>query len=271
MERSRRRIGATRATAWLGAALLVLAPIAAQAEDEPADDQGWSGEVILAFASQTGTVDTIAGTLDANATRTWEKDSLGLRLLGAYGRARKLDSDADDKTADSQIFRANHQHRFTERFFFETRNETSREGIQDRDLRFALNAGPGIRVWQGEERTKEFFDLSTGVGYRHEITDGNRNDPGNNKSNDNLADFVAAFEYRNLLFDQKIEFSHTGGAALPANRPDAYILRTEVKLGVPLVASWSLNAGFFLEYTNDVPDKVNELLTRSTIGLGYKF
>ena len=123
----------------------------------------------------------------------------------------------------------------------------------------------------GEDASKRHFDLSVGVGYRYEVFDGDNGDPNANKSQDNFADLVAAFEYKNLLFDDRIEFTHTGSARMPANDPNAYILRTEATVGVPLAEAWDLRVAFLAEYIKVTPQPAVGLTTRTTIGLGYKF
>jgi putative salt-induced outer membrane protein YdiY len=138
-------------------------------------------------------------------------------------------------------------------------------------VRLWLTTGPGYRVWQGEMPKKEHFDVTVGGGYRYELYDGNTGDPTDDGYDSQLADVLATFEYKNNLFDGRIEYTHTGGAAMPVNDPNAYVLRTEAIIGVPLTAAWSFRTTFLFEYTNDVPDDVNSTLTRTTMGIGYKF
>ena len=49
------------------------------------------------------------------------------------------------------------------------------------------------------------------------------------------------------------------------------MVRSEVIIGVPLTEAWSFRTSFLVEYTNDVPAKVTQTRTNTTIGLGYKF
>jgi putative salt-induced outer membrane protein YdiY len=242
-------------------------PAVAQAEDEP---EGWTGDASLSFSSQTGTTDSIAGTLDLKTSRAWTKDVIGARFLGSYGTSREKGSDANDTTLDSQAVFGNWKHTVTGKFFWDSNTEASRDGTQDRDIRFTLSTGPGLRMWHGEDAGSDHFDVSVGVGYRYEVYDGNANDVGTDKLEDNLADGVIAFEYKNTLFD-KVEYTHTGSARMPFNEINAYILRSEITLGVPLSAAWDLRAGFVAEYVKVTVDPNNELTTRTKIGLGYKF
>ena len=253
----------------ISAAVAVMTLLAASAAI--AEEEGWSGDIGLSFSAQTGTIDTTSGTLDIKGARAWENDELDLRFLGTLGTTREKGSDVDDTTQDSQALFGTHKHTFTERFFVGTGSELSRDGTQDRDVRFLINTGPGYRAWLGEDAPKEHFDLLVGVGYRYEQYDGNANDPDSDKSADNFADVVASFEYKNLLFDGKIEYTHTGSARMPANRPEAYILRTELSGAVPLTEAWDLRLGFLAEFVNDAPQENNALTTQTTIGVGYKF
>lgn len=242
-------------------------PVAAD-EEAP---EGWTGDVGVAFSAQTGTTDTISGTLDVKGSRAWESDELDLRFLGTIGTTREKGSDLNDVTQNSQGLFGTWKHIFTDRFFLATNTELSRDNVQDREVRFLLNTGPGYRAWMGDDAAKEHFDLSAGVGYRYEQYDGNQNQAGSEQSGDNYADVVAAFEYKNLLFDGKIVYTHTGSARMPVNRPSAYILRTELAAGVPLSDAWDLRLGFLAEFVNDVPAVVNGLTTLTTVGVGYKF
>lgn len=247
-------------------ALMLIAASVAVAEDE-----GWSADVGLSFSAQTGTTDTTSGTLDIKGARAWENDELDLRFLGTIGTTREKGSGSSDTTQNSQALFGSHKHTFTDRFFIGSQTELSRDGTQDREVRFLLNTGPGYRVWLGDDAAKEHFDVSAGVGYRYEQYDGNQGDPSSEQSGDNFADVVAAFEYKNLLFDGRIVYTHTGSARMPANQPASYILRTEATAGVPLSDTWDLRIGFLAEYVADVPNVVNGLTTLTTIGVGYKF
>ena len=256
---------------------LVAAPAVAE------DDEGWSGEVSASLTAQTGTTDSVSGSVDAKAERSWEKDVASIRFSALYGTTRNRGTPADAPTKDevtqnSQGLFGDWKRTIHERFFWDTKSELSRDNIQDRELRGAVNTGPGYRVWQNDERPKKkHFDLSAGLGYRYELYDGNTNvfnadsTPNNTGDEDHFVDVVASFEYKNLLIEDKLEFTHVGTAKMPANAPDQFILSTEVILGVPITEAWSFRASFFAEYINSQPDFINNTTTRTTFGLGYKF
>ena len=150
----------------------------------------------------------------------------------------------------------------------------ARDSTQDLDVRYLLTTGPGYRFWEAEvQPDKQHFDVAAGMGYRFEIWDGNTGSTrSNNGDTDNFADVVVAAEYKNLLFDDKIEYSHTASARMPANDPGAYLLRTELILGIPITEAWSFRTSFLAEYTADPgADEVQNTTTRTTVGLGYKF
>jgi hypothetical protein len=111
------------------------------------------------------------------------------------------------------------------------------------------------------------------MGYRFEIYDGNTHSTvANNGDTDNFADVVVAADYKNLFFDDKIEYSHTLSARMPANDPSSYLLRTEIIVGIPLSEAWSFRTTFLAEYVaNPGADEVNNTTTRTAVGLGYKF
>ncbi len=265
----------TRSIAMGAVALLLLAGSAT------AEDNGWAGEVSASLTQQSGTTNSFAGTIDAGGERTWENDVAGIRFRGVFGTTKKR-GQSKEVTQNSQGIFGDWKHTIHDRLFWDSKSELSRDNIQDRELRAALNTGPGYRVWAGDDSAKSHFDLSTGIGYRYELYDGNTGvlaagptPPAgtaiNSGDTDHFVDVVAAFEYKNLLFDDKIEFTHTGVAKMPANAPDQYVLATEIILGVPLTEAWSFRAGFFAEYIAIQPDGIRNTTTRTTAGLGYKF
>lgn len=251
-----------------GAAFGLLAAGAATATEE-----GWSGDVGVAVTAQSGTQDTFAGSIDARGTRTWTNDVAEIRFNGVYGTSRnRQESDPDDQVIqNSQALFGDWKHTFNERAFWQTGSELSRDNTTDRDVRFALSTGPGYRAWMGADANAEHFDIYGGVGYRFEQYDGNANKPDTNKDIANLADLVAGFEYKNGLFEDKVNYTHTFVGRAPANDFEAYILRTEVLLGIPLSEAWSFRTGVLVEFVNANPKGTNPLTTRTTVGLGYAF
>jgi hypothetical protein len=253
----------------------------ASAGDEADETNAWSGEISASFSALTGTVDTIAAGVDATGERAWTDDTLTLRFTGTYGRTRdRKDNPSNDSTQeDSQALTARWKHLFGERYFWATGTGVSRDSTQDREVRYRLNSGPGYRFWMGEDADARHFDMAAGLGYRYELYDGNTGpvpgsavfDLGENGYDRQYADVVVAFEYKNLFFEDRVEWTHTGSFAMPVNSTDSYIGTTEVIIGIPLTAAWSFRTTFMYEYTNDVPDDVNSSLTRTTLGLGYKF
>jgi len=261
-------IGAAVA-AW--AFVVSVSPVVAQDENT-----GWSGDVSASFSAQTGTTDTVSVTGDAEAVRTWENDKVTARFTGTYGTSNETGG-SKDTIQDTQAVRGSWKHRLYDRLFMESRSLLSRDSSQDRKIRFAANAGPGYRIWRGEDEATSHFDVSSGIGYRYEVYDGNTDNTGGTDgdfmSTDiaHFVDLVAGFEYKNTLFDDKIDFTHTGAIAVPANSTSNFIVRSEAIIGVPLTAAWSFRTSFVVEYTNEVPERVNETRTNTTIGLGYKF
>jgi putative salt-induced outer membrane protein YdiY len=254
---------------------LVLAAGMASGEEEK-KKEGWSGEISASGSAQTGTVDTLSGTLDATTERNWTADLLTFRLFGTFGQTRdRQDNPSDDRTIqNSQALFTTWRRTLSDRFFWSTRSELSRDTTQDREVRVMLTSGPGYRFWRNDiDEAARHFDVSMGPGYRYELYDGNTGPGPNNEdgSDAHLADMVAAFEYKNLFFEDRIEWTHTGGIALPMNDANAFVARTEVIMGVPLTAAWSFRTTFLFEWVNDAPDDVNSALTRTTLGLGYKF
>ncbi len=263
------------------AAAVVLCAVAMTAAVAPAeedDDRDWDGEVSLSFTAQTGTVDTLAGSVDAETSRNWTNDKLTFRFNGVYGRTRdRSNSGPDGRSRDETIQDAQGifsiwRHDYTERIFQKSTTELSRDATQNRKVRAAVDSSPGVRVWKGARPKKKHFDLYSGFGFRFERFDGNAGGaPSENSDDRYLVDFVAGFQHKNLFFEEKLEFTHTARIRMPANDPDVFIVVSEVIIGIPLTASWSFRTSFWYEYLNDVPDDTNNSTTRTAIGLGYKF
>lgn len=258
---------------WLVAIVLLAIGMAGSAAS--AEESEWTGEVAASLTAQTGTTDSIAGSVDAKAVRSDDVDVYTARLSALYGTTRSRNQASNDETTqNSQGLFGGWKRIIHERFFWDTTGELSRDTVQDRAVRVAFDTGPGYRFWQGEDVKKKHFDVSAGLGYRFEIYD-LTTAPGDAQrgqyDDDQFVDVVVGFEYKNLLFDDKIEYTHTGSAKMPANDPASYLLRTEVILGVPLTEAWSFRAAFLAEYVAEQPDEINNTTTRSTLGLGYKF
>ena len=261
--------------AFCSGLLVILTASIALAED-PEVEEGWKGDISLSVTAQSGSVDTFAGAVGANAERNWTNDTVGIRFTGVYGTTRdRAGQNTKQRTIqNSQGLFGDWKHVIHERFFWDSGTELSRDSTQNRDVRFRAFTGPGYRAWQGEDPDVSHFDLSAALGYRYEFYDRNRDvSPAlMRRSNTfNLADLIAGFEYRNNLFDGRIEWLHTGSVAMPVNNVDAYIITTEAIAGVPLSEAWSLRLGVYYEYVNDVPNDVNPSTLRATLGLGYKF
>ncbi len=237
----------------------------------------WSGELAVAITAQSGTTDTFSGSIDAKAERAWgEIDLVSLRFTGVYGTSRKGSSNPSktDTIQNSQSLFGRWKRTIDGRFFWATGSELTRDGTQDLKLRAALSTGPAYRLWKGEDPAKHHFDVSAGPGYRYESYDGNTGEtpPAENSDSNHFADLVAAFEYKNLFFEDRIEYSHTGSGRVPANDPGSYILRSEMIVGVPITGAWSFRTSFLVEFVADPgPSVLNKTTTRTSVGLGYKF
>lgn len=268
-------------TAWaLGWALAIgLSAGVTQAQEE---EEGWKGKLTAAVTAQSGSVDTFAGSVDGVAERKWEKDLAALRFTGVFGTTRDRNASGNDSQSNSLVQNAqalfgDWKHTFDDRFFWDTGTELSRDTTLDRDVRVAASTGPGYRFWRvDEEADDKHFDVSAGFGYRFEMYDGNTGPVIPPRFNENgttqhLAEVVAGFEYKNKLFDDKVNYTHTASAGLPVNSVNSYIVRTEALIGVPISDAWSFDTGFFYEYVNDVPDNINPSTFRTTVGLGYNF
>ena len=205
-------------------------------------------------------------TIDASGERKWTRDVLSLRFTGVYQISRDRD-DTPSKSStdqDSQRLLGRWKRTVRSRFFWETASELSRDSTQDLEARARVAAGLGYRVFQGEDADSRHSDVSAGPGYRYELYAGDKGDQ-------HLADLIARFDYKNQFFDDRIEWQLTGSAAAPANQPEAFLIRTEVIIGVPLTGAWSFRTSVLYEYVGDAPDGVSPSTMRTSVGLSYEF
>jgi putative salt-induced outer membrane protein YdiY len=246
------------------------------AEGEPEENPGWEGNVAISANAQTGTTDSFSGSLDAEAQRTFneKKDEVKARFNATYGTTRKRNDDKNDEvTADSQILTLLHKRIITPLVYWGSNASAGRDTTQDLEVRATIDTGPGLRVWHREPVDKTHFDINFGPGYRYELYDGNTGGTvDENGDADHYIDLVAGFEYKNQLFGDRVDFIHTGSARVPMNNLDAYLLRSEIIFGLPITSAWSFRTAFLVEYTAEPgSDEVNNTLTRTTLGLDYKF
>jgi putative salt-induced outer membrane protein YdiY len=234
-------------------------------------DAEWTGDIALSVSAQSGTTDSFSGAVDAKTDRASEKDHVTVRLKADYGTSEKTGDDGANTTQDSQTLTADWKYIVRERFFWGSRSEVSRDGTQDRKLRVAADTGPGYRVWQSDVDGNEHFDVRGGVGYRLEIVDVPTGTPESGTDDHHFVDLVAGFEYKNMFFDDNLDFTHTGSVRAPANGFSDFIVNSEALVGVPFSESWSFRAGVSVEYINGAPDGINKVTTKTSVGLGYKF
>jgi len=273
---------------WAGCAavaILFVAGVSFAQDAEEEKQEAWASELILSIAATSGTIDTFSGSVDAKTERTFsDVDLVAVRFVGSYGTKRERNDGSRTSTEtinNAQELSARWKHRFHERFFWLTPTAVARDSVQELEVRYTLATGPGYRLWMPEDNSaKRHFDLSAGPGYRYEIWDGNTGattstgaaDTNENGDSSHYADLVAGFEYKNLFFDEAVEYTHTGSVRMPANDPDSYLLRSELTFDVPLTRGWTFRTGFVVEYTNNPgTDEITNTTTRTSVGLGYKF
>ena len=262
---------------WIAIGLLLTAGVSFAEDAAEEEEAVWAGELNVSIAATSGTVDTFSGSIDTKAERTWNTiDLLAARFVGVYGTKRERnDSRSSTETIqNAQTLSARWKHTVSKRFFWLTPTSVARDSVQELEVRYALASGPGYRLWMPEDKpTKRHFDLSAGPGYRYEIWDGNTGGPTDeNGDTSHFADMVVGFEYKNLFFDEKVEYTHTGSARMPVHDTVSYILTSELIFDVPLTAGWAFRTGFVIEYVaNPGTDEITNTTTRTSVGLGYKF
>jgi len=267
--------------AWAGCAavaILLVAGVSFAQDVGEEEKEVWASELILSIAATSGTIDTFSGSVDGKTERTFDDvDLVGVRFTGVYGTKRERNDGNRTSTEtikNAQELSARWKHAFRDRFFWLTPTAAARDSVQELEVRYTLATGPGYRLWKPEDNpAKRHIDLSAGPGYRYEIWDGNTGGTTDeNGDTSHYADLVVGFEYKDLFFDEMVEYTHTGSARMPANDPNSYLLRSELIFDVPLTKGWTFRTGFVVEFVNNPgTDEITNTTTRTTVGLGYKF
>ena len=233
----------------------------ALAEDPPpADDapeKPWEFKVAAGLALRDGDQSRFTGNADLLYQYAFTQDTWTLRGLAFYG-----ESDGDRDT-ENYFGNLAWKHAFTDRFFWLTNAGVDSDQIQGRNIRFAGNSGPGYRIWQGEE--DEYFDIASGIGYRHERL---REDGGGRVKND-LVDAVASYHFQNT-FGEALEIIHNTDLYAPVNDIEDFLARSELTLSVPIFSGLHFRNNARYEYVNDPADGRNSSNFWLTIGLEYR-
>jgi hypothetical protein len=263
-------ISSSRLVGLLTGCLLVLLTSGSGAE-EAEKKTGWTGDVNLSLSNQTGTNDVLLAEGEINLARDWEKDKLAAQFVGAYGETRDREKDPATKSKtktnqNRQRLQLTHRRDLMERFFWKSATEGARDSVNDINFIYRIGSGPGYRFWQAEESADEFLDLFLTPGYRF-VTFRDSTD----EDTQNLADIVAGFEYKNSVFEGRLDIGHTGEFFFPVNDTQAWIARTGIVFGVPITAAWSMRTSFNVLYQNTTPARVNKLTTQLSAGISYKF
>lgn len=254
MRRTGPRVSGLHALLACAAALVA----AGASAEEAAEDEGWTGSVVVGATLTTGETDSFAGSALAKTERELEIDRIRFGLEGYYGTT---DGDVD---ANAQKATGSHRRWLgaggAKTWYWETGAELGRDTIQDINWRALANTGPGRRVWQAGE--KRYLDLEAGLGYRHEEY------RGDTETRDDVNARVAS-EYSEKLGN--LEILHTLELLEPLNDPKGFLGRTDLKLSLPIVGAWKFSARFNLEYQNDPADEAEKVNTKSSLGLEYAF
>jgi len=242
----------------LGILIGVLGALAlpAAAEDPaPAEpEKPWEFKIAAGISLREGDESKFNGNGDLLYKYGFTKDTLTFRALGDYG-----ESDGD---RDTENYGANlkWRHDFDGRFFWLSNTGADSDQIQGRNLRVIVNSGPGYRIWQDGDAN--FFDVATGLGYRHERFRGD--DP-----NNDLLDMVAGYDYQQI-FGEAVEIVHATDFYAPVNEIEAYLVKSEITLSVPLFAGLHFRNNARYEYVHQPADDRKESNFWLTMGLEYR-
>jgi hypothetical protein len=246
-----------RFVAGIGAlAVVVFSPPAGAQDADPPDDPPklWEARIALGGSLRSGDENRYSGNADGMLERKFDVDTLTWTAFGNYG---KTGGERDVEDFGTQL---DWRHDFTERFFWLSSASADHDAVQDRNLRFQASSGPGYRIWEASE--KEFFDIFSGVGYRHERFRGD-------EPNNDLIDLKAGYEYQDMI-GEVLEIVHKSEVFAPVNEIENFLAQSELTLSVPLVGGLHFRNNARYEYVNDPADDKENSNFWLTIGLEYR-
>lgn len=229
-----------------------LAQEAAGAPDPEPDP--WEARVALGGSLRAGDESRYSGNADGMLLRRFDVDTWTWTAVGDYGKT------GGERDAENFGTNLEWRHAFNGRFFWLSNAGADHDAVQGRNLRLLVNTGPGYRIWEASE--KRFFDVSTGVGYRHERFRGDEFD-------NNLIEGRAGYEYRDII-GETLEIVHQTDVFAPANEIEAFLAKSELTLSVPLVGGLHFRNNARYEYVNQPADDNEESNFWLTIGLEYR-
>ena len=239
--------------------LIALAAFPALSTQADAEEEVkvWSGAVALSGGHSSGTKNSYNGRLQVDVQRDWERDRVRFGIDALYG---KSDGNTD---VDAQRAFGDYRHNFTKRFFGYWNAEVGRDSVEQIKVRASSTVGPGYRIW--EQDAKSYLDGEIGVGYLHESF----YDETNTRNN---AMIRAAYEYKDTVGPKQVlELFHSTEFLLPVTEVEAFLVRSDVGLAVPLVLELKLALSFDVEYQNEPAASAEKWSTKSTFGVRYEF
>jgi putative salt-induced outer membrane protein YdiY len=240
-------------------ALMAFPALSSQANTEEGEEEEkhWSGAVALSGGHYSGTRNSYNGRLQVDVKRDAERDRVRLGIDALYG---KSDGNTD---VDAQRAFGDYRHNFTHRFFGYWNAEVGRDSVEEIRVRFSSTVGPGYRIWEQDD--KSYLDGEIGIGYMHESF----NDETDTRNNATLR---AAYEYKDTMGPKQVlEVFHTTEFLLPVTEVEAFLVRSDVGLAVPLVLELKLALSFNVEYQNEPAASAEKWSTYSTFGVRYEF
>jgi putative salt-induced outer membrane protein YdiY len=236
--------------------VLVAAPAASEdAADPPADPpKKWEASIALGGSLRSGDENRYSGNADGMLKRLWDADTLTWTAFGDYG---KTGGDRDVEDFGTGL---DWRHAFNGRFFWLSTVSADHDAVQGRNLRLQASTGPGYRLWRASE--DRYFDVSTGLGYRHE--EFRRDEPDND-----LFDWRVGYEYKDKI-GEIVEILHKTNVFTPLNDIENFLAQSELTLSVPLVYGIHFRNSARYEYVNEPADDKENSNFWLTIGLEYR-
>jgi len=222
--------------------------------DEKEGKPPWEARVAAGFALRGGDTNQFSLNGDTRVRRNFEVDSLTLRGLADWG---KTGGSVDSENYGGFL---DWRHDFTPRFFWLSSTGVSADPVQDRNIRVEVSSGPGYRLWQESEN--EFFDVNSGLGYRHEQF---RKGKGDN----DFVEMTGGYDYHDMIGD-KLEVEHSTNLRAPLNEIEGFIANSEITLSIPLVGSLHFRNNARYEFVYDPADDSKKSNYWLTIGLEYR-
>ena len=228
---------------------------ASAADANPPPPKRWEASLALGGSLRSGDENRYSGNANGMLKRLWDRDTATWTAFGDYGKTGGK-ADVNDFGTGLEW-----RHQFSGRLFWLSNFGADHDAIQARNVRIAVYTGPGYRIWEADAE-KRYFDVNSGLGYRHESFAGDTPD-------NDLFDLRTGYEYKDVI-GKVLEIEQKTNLYTPLNEIRNFLAHAELTLSVPLVGSLYFRNSARYEFVNEPADGKEHSNFWLTIGLEYK-